>query len=180
MTVARTTAIWLVTLLTNAALSQTPARGSQPPKLLGQTLDERNIVLPDEAAGKVTMLVVSLSRKAGERSGSWREHFAADFASDPQVTYYVAAMLQGAPSFVRGMIRSGIRKGTPQAAQSHVLTSGTDQDGWKQYLQMKDDSLPAVLLLDQSGHVHWSYDGVFDPGHYGELKAATIATRDRR
>ena len=100
---ARTTTIWLVTLLATAALAQSPSIGSEPPKLHGQTLDEKNIVLPDEAGGKVTLLVVSLSRKAGERSGSWREHFAADFASDPHVTYYVAAMLQGAPSLIRGM-----------------------------------------------------------------------------
>jgi hypothetical protein len=180
MMAARTTTIWLVTLLATAALAQSPSIGSEPPKLHGQTLDEKNIVLPDETGGKVTLLVVSLSRKAGERSGSWREHFAADFASDPHVTYYVAAMLQGAPSFIRGMIRSGIRKGTPEAAQSHVLTSATDEAAWKLYLQMQDDSLPAVLLLDPNGHLRWSYDGVFDPDHYRDLKAATVTARDRR
>jgi hypothetical protein len=180
MTAARTTTLWLVTLLASAPLVQPASIGSEPPKLHGQTLDDKTIVLPDTAAGKVTMLVVSLSRKAGERSGPWREHFAADFALDPQVTYYVAAMLQGAPSFLRGLIRSGIRKGTPAAAQSQVLTSATDEEAWKQYLQMKDDSLPSVLLLDQSGHVRWSYDGAFDPNHYEELKDAVISTRDRR
>ena len=182
MTPERKRSIWLLTLLATSALAlaQSPLIGSEPPKLHGQTLDDKTIVLPDEAAGKVTLLVVSFSRKAGERTASWRERFAADFASDPHVTYYVAAMLQGAPSFIRGMIRSGIRKGTPAAAQSHVLTSGTDEASWRQYLEVKDDSLPAVLLLDQTGHARWSCDGVFDPDHYRELKAATIATRDRR
>jgi hypothetical protein len=180
MTPAHKRTIWLLTLLATVALAQSPPIGSEPPKLHGQALDDKTVVLPDEVAGKVTMLVVTLSRKAGEQSGSWREHFAADFASNPQVTYYVAAMLQGAPSVIRGMIRSGIRKGTPAAAQSHVLTAATDEAAWKQYLQMKDDSLPAVLLLDQNGHVRWSYDGAFDPDHYRDLKAAAISTCDRR
>lgn len=169
---------WLATAA--LALAQSPPIGSEPPKLHGQTLDDKNIVLPDEARGKVTLLIVSLSRKAGERTASWREHFAADFASDPHVTYYVAALLQSAPSFIRGMIRSSIRKGTPAAAYSHVLTSATDDAAWKQYLEMKDDSLPAVLLLDQEGHVRWSYNGVFDPDHYRDLKTATISARDSR
>ena len=46
------------------------------------------------------------------------------------------------------------------------------------YLEIKDDSLPAVLLLDQGGHVGWSYNGVFDPDHYRDLKTATLTTRD--
>ena len=180
MTAARTTTIWLVTFLSTAAGAQSPLIGSEPPKLHGRTLDEKDIVLPDEAAGKVTMLVISLSRKAGEQSGSWREHFADDFASDPHVTYYVTAMLQSAPSFIRGMIRSGIRKGTPAVAQSHVLTSAADESPWKQYLQIKDDTVPAILLLDPSGHVRWSYDGAFDSDHYRDLNAATVIARDRR
>ncbi len=167
--------IFLLALLTTAALAQSP-----PPKLHGQTLDDKSITLPDAAAGKVTLLVVSLSRKAGERTAPWREHFAADFASDPRVTYYVAALLQSAPSFIRGMIRSNIRKGTPVAAHSHVLTSATDEAEWKQYLKLKDDNLPAVLLLDQTGQVRWSYKGEFDPEHYGEMKNAAIATRDTK
>ena len=172
--------LWLLLLLATAALAlaQSPPIGGEPPKLHGQTLDDKAIVLPDAAAGKVTLLLVSLSRKAGERTAPWREHFAADFASDPHATYYVAALLQDAPSFLRGMIRSSIRNGTPAAAQSRVLSSVTDEAAWKQYLEIKDDSLPAVLLLDQGGHVRWSYNGVFDPDRYRDLKAATITTRD--
>lgn len=175
---------WLLRLLPIAvaalALAQSAPVGSEPPKLHGQTLDDRTIVLPDEAAGKVTLLVLSLSRKAGEQTVSWRERFAADFGSDSHVTYYVAALLQSAPPFIRGMIRSGMRKGTPAAVQSHVLTTATDEAAWKKYLDSKDDSLPAVLLLDQTGHLRWSYNGVFDPDHYRDLKTATIATLDSR
>jgi hypothetical protein len=33
-------------------------------------------------------------------------------------------------------------------------------------------------LLDQTGHVRWSYNGEFDAERYRELKDAAIATRD--
>ncbi|HEX4485775.1 MAG TPA: hypothetical protein VH088_05880 [Terriglobales bacterium] len=157
-------------------MAQSPPAGSQPPKLHGQTLGDKPIILPDASAGKVTLLVVSISRRAGERTAPWRERFAADFASDPHVAYYVVALLEDAPSFIRNMIRSAIRKSTPAAQQSHVLTSATGEAAWRKYLDSKDDTQPIVLLLDQTGGLRWSYNGALDSDHYASLKDATSAT----
>jgi hypothetical protein len=162
------------------ALAQGVPAGSEPPKLRGQTLDGKAIVLPDAAAGKVTLLVLGASRKGGDRTGPWKDHFAADFGSNPNATYYVAALLQGVPGPFRGMIRSGMRSGTPVAAQGHVLTSTSDNDLWKKYLNMRDDALPSVILLDGSGHARWSANGIFDPGQYQTLKQAVEALLARR
>jgi hypothetical protein len=75
----------------------------------------------------VALLVIGASKKGGERTGPWKDHFVADFGSNPHVSYYVAALLQGVPPLFRGMIRSGMRDGTPDAARSHVLTSATEE-----------------------------------------------------
>jgi len=163
-----------------SALAQGATLGSEPPKLHGETLDGKRILLPDAAAGKVTLLVVGASRKGGERTDAWKDHFVTDFGSNPQATYYVAALLQSAPPMFRGLIRSGMRSGTPEAARGHVFTSGSDEQAWKQYLDMKDDNLPGVLLLDETGHVRWSYCGLFDADHYQALKTAAAAVLERR
>ena len=157
------------------AIAQGPSPGTEPPKLHGQTLDGKTIVLPDAALGKVTLLVVGASKKGGEGTGPWKDHFVADFGSNPYATYYVAALLQSVPSPFRGVIRSGMRSGTPDAARSHVLTSASDEGAWKQYLDMSNDSLPSILLLDESGHLRWSYNGILDTEHYQALKIATAA-----
>lgn len=162
------------------ALAQGATPGSEPPKLRGQTLDGKTIVLPNAAAGKVTLLVIGASKKGGERTGPWKDHFVADFGSNPHATYYVAALLQNVPSPFRGVIRSGMRGGTPEAARSHVLTSASDEAAWKQYLDMRDDSLPSVLLLDESGHFRWSYNGAFDADRYQSLKTAASAALEHR
>jgi hypothetical protein len=173
----RTSTIIAATAL---ALAQGPPAGSEPPKLRGETLDGRAIVLPDAAAGKVTLLVLGASRKGGDRTGPWREHFLADFASNPRADLYVAALLERVPGIMRGMIRSGMRGGTPPAGRSHVLTCASDEEAWKKYLAMTDDSLPSVLLLDASGRVRWSYNGVFDPGRFQDLKSATMTALQSR
>jgi len=162
------------------ALAQAVPAGSEPPKLRGQTLDGKAVVLPDAAAGKVALLLLGASRQGGDRTGPWKEHFVADFGSNPNATYYVAALLQGVPGPFRGMIRSGMRGGTPLAAQGHVLTSTSDNDAWKKYLNMRDDAVPGVLVLDTSGRARWSLNGVFDPGQYEALKKAVEALLEGR
>jgi hypothetical protein len=147
-------AVWIRSLAAlvavAVALAQGVTVGSESPKLRGQTLDGKTIVLPDAAAGKVMLLVLGASKKAGERAGTWKDHFVADFGSNPETTCYVAALLQGVPAPFRGIIRSGMRGGTPLAAQAHTLTSTSDNDAWRSYLNVRDDSLPAVLLVDST------------------------------
>ncbi len=170
----------LVSALAALAFAQGPRPGSEPPKLHGQTLDGKAIVLPDAAAGKVTVLLVGASKEGGERTRPWKEHFVADFGSNPHVSYYVAALLQSAPAIFRGVIRAGMRNGTPVSERPQVLTSGSDEAAWKKYLAISEYSLPGVLLLDETGHLQWSYNGKFDPEHYESLKTATTAALQHR
>jgi hypothetical protein len=162
------------------AFARGPRPGSEPPKLHGETLDGKAIVLPDAAAGKVTLLLLGASKKGGERTGPWKDHFVADFGSNRHASYYVAALLQSVPSVFRGMIRAGMRGGTPDAARSHVSTSASDEAAWKTYLDISDDTLPSVLLLDGLGHYRWGYNGVFDPKRYEALKSAIIAALEHQ
>ncbi|MBV9497810.1 MAG: hypothetical protein JO138_00405 [Acidobacteriaceae bacterium] len=180
----KTPGLLLRTLLASAAtlvaLAQGASPGSEPPKLRGQTLDGKSIVLPDDAAGRVILLVLGASKKGGEQTGPWKDHFVADFGPNPHATYYVAALLQRVPAPFRAVIRAGMRGGTPDAARSHVLTSASDEDAWKGYLGMRNDSLPGILLLDESGRTLWSHIGVFDPREYAQLKAAAGTALEHR
>ena len=74
----------------------------------------------------------------------------------------------------------GMRSGTPVAALAHVLTSTSDNDSWKKYLNMRDDTQPGVMLLDASGRARWSFNGGFDPGQYQALEHAVEALLEGR
>ncbi len=154
------------------ALAPGASLNTQVPKLRGETLDDQKIVLPDAAAGRILFLALGFSKKAGNATGPWRDHFAADFGADPHAAFYVAAMLESAPSLFRGMIRSAMRGGTAQPMRSHVLTCTTDNAVWKKYVDLTDDSLPVVLLTAGNGRLLWTWTGAFDPVHYQSLKTA--------
>jgi hypothetical protein len=163
-------------LLGFAALSGSaadgPAAGSQPPPLRGETLDRESVSFPELLSGKVTVLFIAASKKGGELSGIWRDRFLADFGVNPRVTYYTIALLENAPGMLRGMIKSGMRNGTLTDRRPHAIVSTEGNAAWKQYLGMRDNELPAVLLLDSSGHAAWDYKGAFGADRYAGLKAA--------
>jgi hypothetical protein len=103
----------MASAVTVLAVAQGASPGAEIPKLHGQTLDGEPIVLPDDAARKVMLLVLGASRKGGDRTGPWKDHFIADFGTNPHATHYVAALLQRVPAAFRGVIRTGMRSGDP-------------------------------------------------------------------
>ena len=167
-------AAWLI-MASTLAWAQEPTIGSEPPKLHGNTLDRTGIVIPDACVGKVTLLLLGFSKNGGQLTAAWRTPFLADFPPDPRLTYYTVALLERAPSLLRGMIRAGMRRSTPLAERAHVVTAMVDESAWINYMKLKDDRLPAVLLLDQTGRLSWFYIGSFDSSHYASLKTAAKA-----
>lgn len=151
----------------------------QPPPLHGDTLDGKPITLPDASAGKVTLLLVAFSRKGGDNTAAWRDRFEHDFGSNPRVTSYAVAMLQDAPSLLRGMIKAGMRSGTPPARRSHFVVCTSNEQAWKQFTGMSDDKWPFLVLLDGSGHVRWTHGGLFAESQYAALKAAVAEALNR-
>jgi hypothetical protein len=162
------------------ALAQTKPPGAQVPKITGRTLDDQEITLPDAASGRVTLLLLGASKKGGDRTKLWKDHFLGDFASEPSATYYVVALLERAPSMFRGMIRNGMRSGTPVTQRAHVLTCVSGENDLLKYFDLTDDSLPVVLLLDRSGYSLWVYKGQYDDSQYQALRAAIQTSLGRK
>jgi hypothetical protein len=118
---------------------------------------------------------MTFSKEAGEKSRQWQDHFVNGFAGDGQVTSFSVAMLSDAPRFVRGMIRSAMRRGTSPALRPRTITVTSDAKPWKQRLNLTNDKEVFLLLLNKQGQVAWVQHGDFDPKLYAVLEAT--ATR---
>jgi hypothetical protein len=140
------------------------------PQIKGMSLEDREVTLPDAAAGKAALLIITFSKAAGEHARAWSDRFVQDYPQDDKATSYSVAMLEDVPSLFRGMVRSGIKRGIPAALRSRFVTVVKDEAQWKQYVGVKEDKDPYLLLLDRSGHVSWKYQGRFDQKIYDILK----------
>jgi ATP10 protein len=152
-------------------LAQTLQSGVTLPPINGTTLEEQSITLPDAVRGKVTLLVFTFSKGAGERGRNWTDHFFQDYPQEDKVTSYAIAMLEDVPSLLRGMIRGAIKRGVPVSRRKRFLTVIHGEDQWKRYIGLKDDKDPYLLLLDRKSQVQWTHQGAFDEAVYGGLKA---------
>jgi ATP10 protein len=144
--------------------------GSALPQIKGTSLEDKEVTLPDAAAGKAALLIITFSKAAGEHARAWNDRFVQDYPQDDKATSYSIAMLEDVPGLFRGMVRGGIKRSIPAALRGRFITVVKDEAQWKQYVGMKDDKDPYLLLLDGSGRVSWKYQGRFDQKIYDTLK----------
>lgn len=130
-----------------------------------ETLAGQKLEFPSALAGKPAVCVFGFSKEAGDRTKVWMTRLSQD-----GINAWSVANLEGAPGLVRGMIRSGMRKGTPQPLLERSLIMTKHEKAWKHALESKHDNLPVVVLLDATGRVLWTYEGLVGDEPYRELK----------
>jgi len=114
----------------------------------------------------VRCCVFGFTKVPGEQTKAWMARLSQD-----GVNAWSVANLEGAPAFVRGMIRSSMRKGTAPPLLDRSLIMTKDEKSWKSALGVKQANLPVVVLLDAKGQVLWTYEGLFADSPYQELKS---------
>jgi ATP10 protein len=130
----------------------------QMPDTAGETLSGKRIILAEQVRGHAVVLVAGFSHEAGNGTGAWVKAIHADPAL-AGVSVYEIAEIAGAPSLIRGMIKSGMKKGVPAAEQDNFVVLTEDAKPWRSYFEVGDDQVPYVMLLDPSGKIIWHGHG---------------------
>lgn len=128
------------------------------PSTEGETLSGHSLVLAQAVRGHVSIVIASFSREAGSGAEQWSKAARADSAL-AAATVYVAAMLGRAPGFIRGMVKSGLRKDVPVAAQDTFAVLTQDESLWRSYFGVTTDKDPYVVLIDANGQICWHGHG---------------------
>ncbi|MEQ1946975.1 MAG: hypothetical protein ABL995_07290 [Bryobacteraceae bacterium] len=153
--------------------------GRPLPELKGEYLSGRDAVLPRDARGKVTLLVLGFTYKSRFPVEQYTKHFRADFGSNPKVTFYEVPMIGGMARMGKWFIDSGMRRGTPKADHENVITVYGGTNAWKKAAGVKSDEWAYLVLLDAEGNVAWQYGGIFDEAKYQELAAQVKQLSER-
>jgi hypothetical protein len=128
------------------------------PSTAGETLTGSRIVPADVVRGRAAILVAGFSHDGGMQCGPWMKAIRADAALSG-VAAYELAMLEKAPGFIRGVIKSGMRKGTTPEEQNEIVVMTKDQPEWEEYFGVGDDKDPYVVMLDAKGNMVWHGHG---------------------
>lgn len=164
--------------LATASLVAVLRLGEPLPPLAGETLQGARVQLPADGQGSTTLVLVTFSRAAGEAARVWADRFATEFRGAAGVGFYSVMFLADAPSFVRGMILGGMRRGLPADRQARTLVIEEPADAWRGDLQAATAAPPAdadgpfALLLDGQGKVVWLHAGALSEAGFAQLVAA--------
>jgi hypothetical protein len=151
-------------------LGLSAAAAQEMPRTPGDTLSGKHIILADQARGRPAILVAGFSREGGNGTGAWVKAIQSDSALSG-IPVYEIAQIAGAPGFIRGLIRSGMKKSVPAAEHDTFVVLAQDESPWRSYFSVGDDKVPYVLVLDAAGKVLWRGHGS-PAGQEPELKNA--------
>ena len=108
--------------------------------------------------GHLAVLIAGFSKDGGDGCGAWAKAVREDPALRAAEVYELV-MLEGAPSFVRPFIKSGIRKGLSIADQDQFVILTQDEKLWRSYFGVDNGKEPWVVLIDAGGRVLWHGHG---------------------
>jgi hypothetical protein len=160
-----------VAILSLAALVLS-AQSETFPRLKGATLSDKQIVLPDDAHGKIALLVIGFTRKSSQATRAWGQRFNKDFGNDQRYVRYQVAVLEDVPKLIRGMVTSGIRRDIPAGEQEHFVIVVNGEADLKRFMAYSVPDEAYLLLLDAKGAVQWRGHGLFREQDYAALRDA--------
>jgi hypothetical protein len=148
------------------------ARSETLPRLAGESLSGKEVVLPNDAHGKIALLVIGFTKKSSHATQAWEQRFKKDFGNDQRYVVYPVAVLEDVPRFIRGMVTSSIRRGTPPGEQDRFVTLFQGEADLKRFVSYAGPDEAYLLLLDAKGEVQWHGHGLFGEQDYAALHDA--------
>ena len=122
--------------------------GETIPDSRGTLLSGQEMRLPRDLPARQTVLVVGFTRKSGKSCEEWRRVLAEMGVARLQVP-----MLESVPKLIRGMVLSGMKKGTPAEAQGALLPLFEKEAEWKRVTGFSAADDAYVLLVDEHGEI---------------------------
>ncbi len=149
-----------------------PNIGKKFPVVNAKTLAGQETTIPDDAAGKVTLVAVAFARESQAQLDSWLNPFYEKFGSREDSMFYEVPMISGGYKFMKMIIDGGMRGGLPEFKHKHVVTMYGDVDTYLQGLSL-DKSNGYAFLLDREGIIRWQDQGFSNAETLDSLFAAT-------
>jgi hypothetical protein len=134
--------------------------GAEPfPRIEGESLAGKSIVLPEAAAGRTAVLVLGFTHASQTQTKAWAERLHREFNDPATVAVYSIAVLEDVPRLVRGMAVHGIRSGVPQDQRETFLLVYHNEKVLKQAAGFDQPDDAYVLALNRRGDVLWRFHG---------------------
>jgi hypothetical protein len=143
------------------------AQTVQPmPRIEGESFTGQKIVLPDNAHGKVAVLVFGFTKASKGPTSAWTQKINAEFGTRNGFELYELPVLEDVPRFIRGMVISSIKKGVPENRRAHFVPIVQNESELKKLVNYQEPDDAYVVTLDATGRVVSQTHGPFNDAAY--------------
>lgn len=138
------------------------------PKVKGQSLAGKEMLIPDAFAGKATLLLIGYQMKTQFDIDRW---ILGVLQADVPVEIVELPTIPGMmPQMVQHFIDNGMRSGIPKSDWASVVTVYGDAQVIVNAIGNERPNNTQVVLLDKSGKIRWLSDQGYSAGQVLELK----------
>ena len=167
----------LLTSCTSAILNQDPV-GMTLPAVVGTSLEDDEVVLPEAFQGEPVILLLGYVQDAQFDGDRWL--FGLLQAQTPVAVREVPTIKGFVPRMIANTIDSGMRSGIPFEDWASVVTVyGADASKLVAFTGNENPRNMRVILLDGDGRVAWFHDRGFSAAKLLELDQSARELVDR-
>ncbi|MBB1437960.1 hypothetical protein H5202_04545 [Shewanella sp. SG41-4] len=143
--------------------------GQAFPSVVGQTLEEESMALPEDLHGKMSLLLIGYKQDSQFDIDRWL--IGLDM-TQTQVAVYEVPTIQGLfPRMFSPLINNGMRAGIPKPLWKGVVTIYKDGDQVQAFTGNENPNNTRVVLLNEQGTVIYFYDQGFSVDALNQLRA---------
>jgi hypothetical protein len=154
--------------------------GKKFPAMVAETVEDKQVSLPEGVAGKYTLLGLAYSKKSEEDLGSWFqpvfERFIqkstglmAGFTYD--VNVYFVPMFTGVNAAATGTAKKKAAKNIDPQLLPYVLFYKGELKPYKEALDFEKKDIPYFFVLDPSGKIVYATSGKYTDDKMEEVEA---------
>jgi hypothetical protein len=152
----------------------------QMPKIEGENLSGRKVVLPDAASGKIAVLVFGFTKASKTQTSAWASKLQADFGTRADFELYQLPVLESVPRMVRGMVISGMRKGVADDKRDHFVPLLQGEAELKKLVGYKEADDAYLVVLGRAGNILEQSHGAPDDANNARLRADLEAALNQK
>jgi hypothetical protein len=159
----------------NAADQTDKVIGIKFPALSAESLAEQKVVLPQAAAGKVTLIMIALKRDSIPQLDPWLKSYDEAFGKNKGFTFFKIPMMRSAfAKQISSMINGKMRKDNPKRLHDKIITYYGPVETYIKTLGIADEEKAYAFILDNNGVVQWRSTGAADQNSIKDMiNAAT-------
>lgn len=168
----------LMIAVTHPAFAQ--VIGKTFPLMEAETVEDKKVILPDQAKGKYTLLGLAYSKKSEDQLNTWFEPIFYKFVQKAEgllagmgydVNVYFVPMFTGINAAATGTAKKKAMKNLDPQLLPYILFYKGDLKPYKEALDFERKDTPYFFVLDTTGKIVYATSGAFSEDKMDKIES---------